>query len=92
MFKLLLLLAIFSLFNIKVYSQKVMIDKNELKSLLDFYFNSDTNNWYSNELKILKLNNIYSSISSIVNRSSHIKLIYDRDTLLNNEVVKILLQ
>lgn len=90
MFKLLLLLAIFSLFNIKVYSQKVMIDKNELKSLLDFYFNSDTNNWYSNELKILKLNNIYSSISSIVNRSSHIKLIYDRDTLLNNEVVQIL--
>lgn len=92
MFKLLLLLAIFSLSSIEIYSQKVMIDKEELSSLQDFYNNSNTDKWYSNELKILKLNNIYSSISSIVNRSSHIKLIYDRDTLLNNEVVKILLQ
>ena len=89
MIKILLLFAVYSLSSIEIYSQKVMIDKEELSSLQDFYNNSNTDKWYSNDLNALKLNFVYPSLSSIESRSTHIKLTYDRDTLINGEIVQV---
>lgn len=70
-------------------AKRMIIDSYELDNVKKFYYESDTTNWYSNELSLLYNNKIYESKKYIEYRCLNIGFVFDRDTVINNEIIEI---
>lgn len=72
-----------------LFGKRMMIDSYELEKVKNFYYESDTMKWYSNELSLLYKDKIYESKEFLEFRCIHIKFSYDRDTTIDKELIEI---
>lgn len=71
------------------FAKRMMIDSYELEKVKNFYYESDTTKWYSNELSLLYKDRIYESKEFLEFRCIHIKFVFDRDTTIDEELIEI---
>lgn len=70
-------------------SKRVMLDSYELKIIKEFYYSTDTILWYRDDLSKLYIGKIYQNKDYIHSNIPKVRVVYDRDTIINTEEIEI---
>lgn len=70
-------------------SKRVVLDSDELKTIKEFYYSTDTILWYRDDISKLYIDKIYPNKDYIHSNIPKVRVVFDRDTIIDNEEIEI---